>query len=202
VTSIDALSESSAVLEAVVEDAQVKADVLTRLGAVLRDVALLASTTSSLPIAPLAEASGRPDRFVCTHFFNPVEKMALVELAFPEQASDSTRGRARALCEALGKTPVEVPDSPGFVVNRLLFPYLFNAVRLMDRDGLAPEAVDTCMKLGASHPMGPLALLDFVGLDVAAAIGESLGLETPERLRRLVAEGKLGKKSGAGFYEY
>jgi 3-hydroxybutyryl-CoA dehydrogenase len=202
VTSIDALSESSAVLEAVVEDAQVKADVLTRLGAVLRDVALLASTTSSLPIAPLAEASGRPDRFVCTHFFNPVEKMALVELAFPEQASDSTRGRARALCEALGKTPVEVPDSPGFVVNRLLFPYLFDAVRLMDRDGLAPEAVDTCMKLGASHPMGPLALLDFVGLDVAAAIGESLGLETPERLRRLVAEGKLGKKSGAGFYEY
>jgi 3-hydroxybutyryl-CoA dehydrogenase len=97
---------------------------------------------------------------------------------------------------------VEVPDATGFVVNRLLFPYLFDAVRMLERDGIEPEAVDTCMKLGAGHPMGPLALLDFVGLDVATAIGESIGAEVPARVRELVAEGKLGKKSGEGFYNH
>jgi 3-hydroxybutyryl-CoA dehydrogenase len=128
--------------------------------------------------------------------------MKLVELAFPEQASQGTRTLLRRLCEELGKTAVEVPDSAGFVVNRLLFPYLFDAVRLLERGGLDAEAVDTCMKLGAGHPMGPLALLDFVGLDVAAAIGEQIGAEVPERVRTLVAERKLGRKSGAGFYDY
>ena len=111
--------------------------------------------------------------------FNPVPKMELVELAFPPAASEQTRERARALCEALGKTAVEVPDTAGFVVNRLLFPYLFEAVRLMERTGLEPEAIDTCMRLGAGHPLGPLALLDLVGLDVAAAIGRSIGAEVP-----------------------
>ena len=107
----------------------------------------------------------------------------------------TTRERARALCEALGKTAVEVPDTPGFVVNRLLFPYLFDAVRLMERTGLEPEAVDTCMRLGAGHPLGPLALLDLVGLDVAPAIGRTIGAEVPERIDALVAEGALGRKS-------
>jgi 3-hydroxyacyl-CoA dehydrogenase len=136
------------------------------------------------------------------HFFNPVDRMELVELAFPDEATEDTRRRFRELCEELGKTPVEVPDTPGFVVNRLLFPYLFDAVRLLEASGLEPEALDTCMKLGAGHPMGPLALLDFVGLDVALAIGESIGSEVPERLRSLTAEGKLGRKSGEGFYRY
>ncbi len=95
-----------------------------------------------------------------------------------------------------------MPDAAGFVVNKLLFPYLFDAVRLLERDGLEPEAIDTCMKLGAGHPMGPLALLDFVGLDVAAAIGESIGAEVPGRVHELIADGKLGRKAGAGFYEY
>jgi 3-hydroxybutyryl-CoA dehydrogenase len=202
VTELDALGDRSVVLEAVVEDEEIKAGLLSRLGRLVPAETLLGTTTSSLSIGALAKASARPDRFAGLHFFNPVDQMRLVELAFPDEASDSTRRRARGLCETLGKTSVEVPDSPGFVVNRLLFPYLFEAVRLIERDELAPAAVDTCMRLGASHPMGPLTLLDFVGLDVAVAIGESIGADVPDRLHRLIAEGKLGRKSGAGFYEY
>ena len=117
-------------------------------------------------------------------------------------ASQQTRDRSFTLCEQLGKTAVEVPDLPGFVVNRLLFPFLFDAVRVMERDGLEPETVDTCMKLGAGHPMGPLALLDFVGIDVSIAIGESIGADVPQRLYSMAEEGKLGRKSGAGLLEY
>ena len=121
---------------------------------------------------------------------------------FPYEADVDTRTRAHALCEALDKTPVEVPDIPGFVVNRLLFPYLFSAVQLMVETGLSSEAVDTCMTLGAALPMGPIALLDFIGLDVAQAIGEAVDLPVPERLLGLVEKGALGKKSGRGFYTY
>ncbi|MEA2272588.1 MAG: 3-hydroxybutyryl-CoA dehydrogenase, partial [Solirubrobacteraceae bacterium] len=113
-----------------------------------------------------------------------------------------THARARALCEALGKTPVEVPDVPGFVVNRLLFPYLFSAVRLLEETDMSAEDVDACMTLGAGHPMGPLALLDLVGLDVSQSIGEVIGADVPARVVELVAEGALGKKSGRGFYAY
>jgi 3-hydroxyacyl-CoA dehydrogenase len=153
-------------------------------------------------VADLARSSGRPERFAALHVFNPVEKMKLVELSFPEQASAETKLEFHRLCERLQKTAVEVPDAAGFVVNKLLFPYLFDAVRLLERNGIEPDAIDTCMKLGAGHPMGPLALLDFVGLDVAAAIGESIGAEVPDRVRELIAEGKLGRKSGEGFYTY
>ncbi len=118
------------------------------------------------------------------------------------QATPETRERARSLCEALGKTPVEVPDIPGFIVNRLLFPYLFNAVEMLSESGMTPEDVDNCMTLGAGMPMGPIALLDYVGLDVAQAIGESIGAPVPERLLELVNDGSLGRKSGAGFYRY
>jgi 3-hydroxyacyl-CoA dehydrogenase len=128
--------------------------------------------------------------------------MQLVELSFPAEASDETRRVLRELCERLEKTAVEVPDSAGFVVNRLLFPYLFDAVRLLEPGGLDAESIDTCMRLGAGHPMGPLALLDFIGLDVAAAIGESIGTEVPPRVRELIDEGRLGRKTGAGFYQY
>jgi 3-hydroxyacyl-CoA dehydrogenase len=169
---------------------------------VLPESTLVASTTSSLSVAALAAASGRPDRFAALHVFNPVERMPLVELCFPAEATAATRELFRDLCERLEKTVVEVPDSSGFVVNRLLFPYLFDAVRLIEAGGLDAEAVDTCMKLGAGHPMGPLRLLDFVGLDVSAAIGEQLGAEIPARVRELIAEGKLGRKSGEGFYRY
>jgi 3-hydroxybutyryl-CoA dehydrogenase len=202
VTELGELASAEVVVEAVAEDAALKRELHGRLGALLPDEILLATTTSALSVAELAAASGRPDRFAAVHVFNPVERMKLVELAFPPEASEATRRSFRQLCEALGKTAVEVPDSAGFVVNRLLFPYLFDAVRLLERDGLAPDAVDTCMRLGAGHPMGPLALLDFVGLDVAAAIGESIGAEVPGRVRELVAAGRLGRKTGAGFYDY
>jgi 3-hydroxyacyl-CoA dehydrogenase len=201
-TELEALAECTFVVESVVEDPAVKHELLARLGGVAPADAILASTTSSLSAASLAEASGRPERFAVIHVFNPVERMDLVELAFADAAEDSTHARTRELCEALGKTAIEVPDAPGFVVNKLLFPYLFAAVHLLEDHGLEPAAVDTCMKLGAAHPMGPLALLDFVGLDVAAAIGESIGEDVPVRIRELIADGRLGKKSGAGFYEY
>jgi 3-hydroxybutyryl-CoA dehydrogenase len=128
--------------------------------------------------------------------------MKLIELAFPQEASSATRERTHALCDALGKTAVEVPDIPGFVVNRLLFPYLFSAVELMAQTDLSPEAIDQCMTLGAGMPMGPLALLDFVGLDVSLAIGEEIGADVPQELVDRVDEGWLGRKTKKGFFTY
>jgi 3-hydroxybutyryl-CoA dehydrogenase len=197
-----ALTEASFVVEAIVEDHGAKAALMAELATHVDPAAVLATTTSSLSVEELAAASGRPERFVGLHVFNPVPRMDLVELVFPDAASDDTRERARALCEALGKTAVEVPDTPGFVVNRLLFPFLFEAVRLLETTGLEPEAIDTCMKLGAGHPMGPLALLDLVGMDVSASIGRTIGADVPERLDRMIEAGELGRKAGRGFYVY
>jgi 3-hydroxyacyl-CoA dehydrogenase len=202
VTDLGALADCDIVVEAVAEDSEVKRDIHGRLGELLPPETIVATTTSSLSVAEIAAASGRPDRFAALHVFNPVEKMKLVELSFPDEATAETKLELHRLCERLEKTAVEVPDAAGFVVNKLLFPYLFDAVRLLERDGLEPEAIDTCMRLGAGHPMGPLALLDFVGLDVAAAIGESIGAEIPGRVRELIDEGRLGRKAGAGFYSY
>jgi 3-hydroxybutyryl-CoA dehydrogenase len=202
VTDPQALAEATFVVEAVVEDFEVKAALLGELHGIVPHESILASTTSSLSVARLAEASGRPERFLGLHVFNPVTKMQLVELVFPEQVSEETRERALALCETFEKTPVEVPDVPGFVVNRLLFPYLFSAVRLLEETGMDPAGVDTCMRLGAGHPMGPLALLDLVGLDVSSAIGETIGEPVPARVQALIAEGALGRKSGRGFHSY
>ena len=202
VTDLGDLSDCDVVVEAVAEDPEIKCDIHRRLGQLLPPETVIATTTSSLSVAELASASGRPERFGALHVFNPVERMQLVELSFPAEASDETRRRLHELCERLDKTAVEVPDTAGFVVNRLLFPYLFDAVRLLDVGELDAESIDTCMKLGAGHPMGPLALLDFIGLDVAAAIGESIGAEVPPRVRELIEQGRLGRKAGAGFYEY
>jgi 3-hydroxybutyryl-CoA dehydrogenase len=202
VTEPEALAEATFVVEAVVEDYGVKEALLGELDAVLAPEAILASTTSSLSVARLAKASGRPQQFLGLHVFNPVTKMKLVELVFPAEATEETRRRALALCEAFEKTPVEVPDVPGFVVNRLLFPYLFSAVRLLEETGMDAMGVDTCMRLGAGHPMGPLALLDLVGLDVSRAIGETIGEAIPARLEELIAEGAIGRKSGRGFHSY
>ncbi|HWX45213.1 MAG TPA: 3-hydroxyacyl-CoA dehydrogenase family protein [Solirubrobacteraceae bacterium] len=201
-TDLGALREATFVVEAVVEDYQVKEALHAELLGVLHQDAVLASTTSSLSIERLAQASGIPQRFVGLHVFNPVTRMPLVELIFPAAASARTRERALALCETFEKTPVVVPDVPGFVVNRLLFPYLFNAVRLLEETGMTAEDIDTCMKLGAGHPMGPLALLDLVGLDVAKAIGETLRESIPQRIEQLIAEGALGRKSGRGLHSY
>jgi 3-hydroxybutyryl-CoA dehydrogenase len=202
-TDLGALGDGTTFLvEAIAEDVDLKSRLLGELSVVADEGAILATTTSSLSVQRLAEASGAPERFVALHVFNPVPKMKLVELAFPEQASEAVRGRARELCEHLGKVPVEVPDLPGFVVNRLLFPYLFSAVDFLEESGMAPKDVDTAMTLGAGHPMGPLALLDFIGLDVAEAIGDEIGTPVPDRIRTLVEDGALGKKAGRGLYDY
>ena len=202
VSELEALADASFLVEAVVEDLDCKGPLLARIGAMTGPEQVVATTTSSLSVAGLAQMTGHPERFVGLHVFNPVPRMELVELAFDKAARPDVRERARALCAALGKTAVEVPDAPGFVVNRLLFPYLFDAVRFMEGASMEPGDVDACMTLGAGMPMGPIALLDFVGLDVAQAIGETIGADVPERLRELVADGALGRKSGRGFYVY
>jgi 3-hydroxybutyryl-CoA dehydrogenase len=201
-TDLSVLADATFLVEAVVEDPAHKGPLLAELAAVTGPDEIVATTTSSLSVAELARASGHPDRFVGLHVFNPVPRMELVELAFGPETRDDVRHRARELCRTLGKTAVEVPDIPGFVVNRLLFPYLFSAVEFMTETGMEPAEVDQCMTLGAGMPMGPIALLDFVGLDVSTAIGETIGTAVPERLRELVAEGALGRKCGRGFYIY
>jgi 3-hydroxybutyryl-CoA dehydrogenase len=202
------LADCDIVVEAVIEEVEPKAEVLSAVAAHLGPNAALATTTSSLSIATIAEAAGIGDRLFGLHVFNPVPRMKLVEVCFPD-SGEETREKALAWCAALGKTAVEVPDQAGFVVNRLLFPYLFEAVRMIERTGMEAGEIDTCMKLGAGHPMGPLALLDFVGLDVSKAIGDALYAENgedaskpPGLMVEMVGEGKLGRKSGAGFYSY
>ena len=207
-TGLAELAECDVVVEAVAEDVEVKAGMLAEVGAAAPE-ADLATTTSSLSVAELGRRSGHAERFFGLHVFNPVARMELVELCIPEGVREGLAERAVAWCTALDKIPVEVPDSAGFVVNRLLFPYLFDAVRLMESSGLSAAAVDDCMRLGAGHPMGPLKLLDFIGLDVAKAIGETLHAETanashlpPKSIADKVGAGKLGKKAGEGFYTY
>ena len=199
-TELGELAGATFLVEAITEDSALKTDLLGRLGAVAAGDAVLSTTTSSLSVSELAAASGRPQSFVGLHVFNPVTRMKLVELAYPETASEDTRRRASDLCAALDKEAVAVPDLAGFVVNRLLFPYLFSAVAFMRTTGLAPESIDTCMQLGAAHPMGPIALLDYIGLDVSVAIGDAIGADVPQMLRDLVAQGALGRKTGRGLY--
>ena len=203
------LSDCDIVVEAVVEEIEPKGEVLGAVAAHLGPDADLASTTSSLSVAEIAAAAGVPGRMVGLHVFNPVPRMKLVEVCFLDGVSEETRERTLSWCAALGKTAVEVPDQAGFVVNRLLFPYLFEAVRLIERTGMEAGEVDTCMKLGAGHPMGPLALLDFVGLDVSKAIGDALYADNGEEASKppgliveKVGKGELGRKSGQGFYDY
>ena len=202
------LVDSDIVVEAIAEEMDAKSELFRNLAGSAPD-AVLATTTSSLSISALAEASETAGKLFGLHPFNPVVRMELIELCVPDGADESIAGRARAWCESIGKTVVDVPDEAGFVVNRLLFPYLFDAVRLLEQTGMKPEEVDRCMTLGVAHPMGPLALLDLVGLDVAEAIGDALYAETtephhrpPGRVVALTGEGKLGRKSGEGFYRY
>jgi 3-hydroxybutyryl-CoA dehydrogenase len=202
------LATCDVVIEAVVEELDPKVELFRTVGDAASD-ADLASTTSSLSLEEIGSGSGHAERIFGLHPFNPVARMELIELCIPDAARDEIGPRARAWCEAIGKTVVEVPDEPGFVVNRLLFPYLFDAVRLMEQTGMDAEDVDRCMTLGANHPMGPLALVDLIGADVAVAIGEALYEDSreehhrpPGRLVAMVDQGRLGRKSGAGFYDY
>jgi 3-hydroxybutyryl-CoA dehydrogenase len=207
VSAVD-IGGSGLVVEAVVEDVEIKSGHLRELGEAAPG-ADLATTTSSLSIGDLARRSGLEKRLFGLHVFNPVPVMNLVELCLPEGLAEGVGERAEKWCADLGKTSVVVPDTPGFVVNRLLFPYLFDAVRYHERTGLSPEEVDLCMTLGVAHPMGPLALLDLVGLDVAIEIGKAINGESgnpdhlaPTTVNALAEEGRLGRKSGRGFYDY
>jgi 3-hydroxybutyryl-CoA dehydrogenase len=196
-------------VEAVVEDADVKRDIFRRADEVLPREAVLASNTSSIPISLLAAATERPDKVIGMHFFNPVPVMALVEVVSTPQTSEETRAAVVELAEEVGKTPADANDYPGFVSNRILMPYINEAVWAL-HDGVAEsEAIDTIAKLGFNHPMGPLALADLIGLDTCVAILEVLrdGLgdsryEPCPLLREHVAAGRLGRKSGQGFYPY
>jgi 3-hydroxybutyryl-CoA dehydrogenase len=207
-TQVGDLAACDVVVEAIVEELQPKVELLETVAAAAHN-ADLATTTSSLSLDEIASGGGHPERTFGLHPFNPVVRMDLVELCIPAAAGDDIRPRARNWCESIGKTVVEVPNEPGFVVNRLLFPYLFDAVRLMEQTGMKAEDVDRCMTLGANYPMGPLALLDLVGIDVAVAIGDALYADSqeehhrpPGRLISLVDQGNLGRKSGSGFFDY
>jgi 3-hydroxybutyryl-CoA dehydrogenase len=207
--NIDALSDVDYVVEAVFEDAQAKRDIFARLDQLTRPDVILASNTSSISITTLGAATNRPDRVLGMHFMNPVPLMALVELIRGQATSAQTMMTATELCIRLNKTAVEAADYPGFIANRVLMPMINEAVfALMEGVGTA-EAIDTVMKLCMNHPMGPLTLADFIGLDVCLAILEVLhdGLGDPKYrpcplLRRMVAAGHLGRKSGQGFYKY
>jgi 3-hydroxybutyryl-CoA dehydrogenase len=208
-TPVDGIVPADLMIEAVVEDRAVKEAIFREADSVLPAEAILASNTSSIPIASLAAATSRPDRVIGMHFFNPVPVMALVEVVSTKETSAETRAAVVELAQELGKTPAEANDFPGFVSNRILLPFINEAVWAL-HDGVAePEAIDTIAKLGFNHPMGPLALADLIGLDTCVAIlevlREGLGDERYEPcplLREHVAAGHLGRKSGAGFYSY
>ena len=208
VADLDGLADADLVIEAATEDREAKRGIFSRLGELTRPEVVLASNTSSIPIGLLGEASGRPDRVIGMHFFNPPPVMALLELTPSEATSEPTYELVRAFgTEILGKTCVRSRDEAGFIVNRLLIPYLYDAIRLFESGFASREDIDTAMRLGLAHPMGPLELSDLIGLDTLLAIGEVLRdafpgdprFEAPELLRRMVAEGRLGRKFGGGF---
>ena len=208
-TSLDDLKDSDLVIEAVVENLDEKRKVWAELDRVCKPGAIFASNTSSISITSQAAATRRQDRFIGLHFMNPVPIMKLLEIVRPEITSDETYQAARAFGESLGKTVVTAKDTPGFIVNLLLVPYLCEAVRAVEHGLSTPQDVDQAMKLGCGMPMGPIELLDFVGLDTTLYIMDVLfdqfhdsRFAAPTLLRRMVAAGRVGKKAGRGFYEY
>lgn len=208
-TDFEDLADCDLVIESVVEDLPVKKHLFNELDRVCGEAAVLATNTSTLPVVELAMETGRPDKVCGIHFFNPAPVMSLVEVVRPITASDDTVADALAFAEACGKEPVEVKDRAGFVVNALLFPYLNNAVRLLEQGVASKEGIDAAMKGGCGFPMGPFALLDLVGLDTSLAILDALYEEHRDPnyaavplLRRMVAAEMLGRKAGQGFYRY
>ena len=205
----EAASDADLIIEAVPEDPDIKRDVLRKLDAIAPPGAILASNTSSLSIASLAEATGRPGSVIGMHFFNPVHLMRLVEVVVSSHTEQATVQTTRALARAMGKTPITVSDSPGFASSRLGVVLGLEAMRMLEQNVASAEDIDRAMELGYNHPMGPLRLTDLVGLDVRLAIAEhlhrTLGGEQyrpPEILRSKVRDGKLGKKTGEGFYRW
>jgi 3-hydroxybutyryl-CoA dehydrogenase len=208
-TSLDAIGEADLVIEAVPEIERLKIEVMQAIDGVVSEDTIVASNTSSIPIAQLAQAIRAPERVIGLHFFSPVPVMMLVEVVVALDTSQRTLASAKEFIEKLGKRPIETKDRSGFIVNMLLVPYLMAAVRMYE-DGFATrEDIDTGMKLGCGHPMGPLTLCDFIGLDVLYAVCDSLYEEfkrdeyaPPPLMKRMVASGRLGRKSGRGFYDY
>jgi 3-hydroxybutyryl-CoA dehydrogenase len=205
----EACRDADLVIEAVFEDLGVKREVLGRAAAAARADALLATNTSSLSVAAIAQGQARPDRVIGLHFFNPVHLMKLVEIVVPESASEATQEEALDVVRAMGKEAVVVKDSPGFASSRLGLVLALEAMRMLEQGVASASDIDRAMELGYNHPMGPLRLTDLVGLDVRLKIAEHLHLslggtqyEPPAILRRLVAEGRLGRKTGGGFYDY
>jgi 3-hydroxybutyryl-CoA dehydrogenase len=208
-SNLDALADVDYVVEAIAESADAKTEVFRRLDAITKPGTILSSNTSSISITVLGAATGRPDKVLGMHFMNPVPLMTLVELIRGQATSAESLKIATDLCTTLGKTPVEAADYPGFIANRILMPMINEAIYAVMEGVGTPEAIDTVMKLGMNHPMGPLTLADFIGLDVCLAILTVLhdGLGDPKYrpcplLRRMVAAGQLGRKSGRGFYPY
>ena len=210
-TSLDngALSNCDVVIEAIIEDVDIKKSLFSNLGEICEKRTILASNTSSIPIGILAEASGRPDKVVGMHFMNPVPVMKLVEVIRSKTTSDDTFDATFKLAEELQKVPVLVNDFPGFVSNRILLPMLNEAMFCVMEGVAEPEAIDTVMRLGMSHPMGPLTLADFIGLDTCLAIMRVLHKDMNDDkyrpcplLEEMVNQGKFGRKSGEGFYKY
>jgi 3-hydroxybutyryl-CoA dehydrogenase len=206
---LDGLADVDYVVEAIAENMAVKREVFARLDAITRPDVILTSNTSSISITTLGAATKRPDKVLGMHFMNPVPLMTLVELIRGQATSSEAMGVATALCQKLGKTPIEAADYPGFISNRILMPMINEAIYAVMEGVGTPEAIDTVMKLGMNHPMGPLTLADFIGLDVCLAILNVLhdGIGDPKYrpcplLRRMVAAGHLGRKSGQGFYKY
>jgi 3-hydroxybutyryl-CoA dehydrogenase len=207
--SLHSIDGVDAVIEAVVEDLDVKTALFKRLGQVTRPGALLASNTSSLPLSDLAAASGRPERVIGLHFFNPPWALKLVEIVSTASTTDETLEDALRLCDKLGRVPVQVKDTPGFIANRLLVPFIFDAIHLMDSGVATAQDIDNACKVGLNHTMGPLATADLIGLDTLQLIAESMFEEygeprfkAPTLLRRLVSLGHLGRKTGRGFFKY
>ncbi|MGN6170983.1 MAG: 3-hydroxyacyl-CoA dehydrogenase family protein [Solirubrobacteraceae bacterium] len=208
-TDLEGVAGADLVLEAVPEDQRLKLEVMEAINRVVSDEALVASNTSSIPIAELAQALRRPERVLGLHFFSPVPVMRLVEVVVALDTADEVIKAARVFVERLGKRPIETKDRSGFIVNMLLVPYLMAAVRMYEEEFASREDIDAGMRLGCGHPMGPLALCDFIGLDVLYAVCDSLYEEfkrdeyaPPPLMKRMVASGRLGRKSGRGFYDY
>ena len=208
-TELEELVDCDLVIESIVEELEAKRQLFAELDRVCPDGVILATNTSTLPVIELAMATSRPDKVCGVHFFNPAPAMGVVEIVRPLTASDATIVACRVFAEACGKQPVEVKDRAGFIVNALLFPYLNNAARMYDAGVASRDDIDAAMKGGCGFPMGPLALLDLVGLDTSVAILEVLHRELGDpnyapvpSLRRMVAAGWLGRKSGRGFYQY
>ena len=209
VSDIAALADCDLVIESIVEDLDTKKALFAELDQVVKAGAILATNTSTLPVIELAMVTSRPDSVCGVHFFNPAPAMPLVEVVRPLSASDETIAAATAFAEACGKQPVQVKDRAGFIVNALLFPYLNNAIRMLEQGTADMADIDTAMKGGCNFPMGPFALLDLVGLDTSLAILDALYAEFRDpnyaampTLRRMVAAGRLGRKTKSGFYDY